>query len=112
MIIGDIISKEIPSLKVRNWIFKYRELSKNKKVTLKSISGFYIAFADIKVEPLWGEFLHDNVKAEIIYPSILHLKPNNTGLGLENGALDLIKEYSNNFIDFIISKKKKERQGN
>ena len=111
LIMGDVLSKEIPSLEVQNWLFKYRELSKNKKVTLKSISGFYISLADIEVEPSWVEFLNDNVKAENIYPPILQLKPNNTGFGLENGTTELIKEYSNNFIDFIFSKKNKKDTG-
>ena len=71
------------------------------------ISGFYVALADIKVEPFWVEFFHDNMKAEIIYPPILRLKPNKTGLKLENGTLEIVKEYSNNFIDFIINYKKK-----
>jgi hypothetical protein len=108
LIVGDILSKEIPSLDVQNWLVKYLEISKNQKKIIKTISGFYITLADIKVEPFWVEFLHDNVKTELIYPPILRLKLNNTGLGLESGALELVKEYSNNFIDFIINKKKEE----
>ena len=106
LILGDILSKEVPSLEIQNWLLKYWEISKNNKKIVKAISGFYITLADIKVEPFWVQFLHDNVKAELIYPPILRLKLNNTGLELESGALELVKEYSNNFIDFIINKKK------
>ncbi len=106
LIIGDIWNEEIPSMETQKWLLKYWEISRKKKVSLKAISGFYIALTDNNVGPFWVEFLHDNVKAEIIYPPILRLKPNNTGLRLENGTLELIKEYSNNFIDFIINKKK------
>ncbi|MFX1431723.1 MAG: hypothetical protein ACFFCY_16275, partial [Promethearchaeota archaeon] len=63
----------------------------------------------IKVEPFWIEFLRDNVRAELIYPPILRLKLNNTGFGLESGALGLVKEYSNSFIDFIINNKKRRK---
>ncbi|MFX1463794.1 MAG: hypothetical protein ACFFBF_12245 [Promethearchaeota archaeon] len=102
LIVGDILNKEVPSLEVQNWLLKYWEISKNKKTTLKAISGFYVKLADIKVEHSWVEFIHDNMKAERIYPPILRLKPNNTGLGLKNGTFELVKEYSNNFIDFSI----------
>ena len=110
LIIGDIISKEIPSLEIQNWLLKYWETSNKKKITLKAISGFYVALADIKVEPFWVEFLHDNVKADIIYPPILRLKLDKAGLELENGALELVKDYSNDFIEFIINNKKRKKK--
>ncbi len=109
LIIGDIIRKEIPSLEIQNWLLKYWETSNKKKITLKAISGFYVALADIKVEPFWVEFLHDNVKAEIIYPPILRLKLDKAGLELENGAFELVKNYSNDFIEFIINNKKRKK---
>ena len=109
LIIGDIIRKEIPSLEIQNWLLKYWETSNKKKITLKAISGFYVALADIKVEPFWVEFLHDNVKADIIYPPILRLKLDKAGLELENGALELVKDYSNDFIEFIINNKKRKK---
>ena len=105
LIIGDNISDEIPSLEIQNWLLKYWELSKKKKITLKAISGFYIATANIKVEPLWVEILHDNVKTEIIYPPILYLKLNKGELALENRVYDIVKEYSNNIIGHIIGEK-------
>ena len=83
---------------------------KQKKRALKVISGFYIALADIKVEPFWVEFLHDNVNAEIIYPPILRLKLNRAELNLENGALELVKQYSKDFIEFIINNKKRKKK--
>ena len=108
LIIGDIIGEVFPSLEIQNWLFKYEEISKKKNFIIKTISGFYIAIADIKIEPLWVEFLQDKVKAEIIYPPILHLKLNIAEFALENGALELIKDYSNNLIEFFIENKKKK----
>jgi len=105
LIIGDIISKEIPSLEIQNWILKYWEISKKKKIALKAISGFYVALAEISVKPFWVEFIHNNVKAEIIYPPIFRLKLNRTDLVLENGAYDKVKEYSNDFIEFLLRNK-------
>ena len=106
LIIGDIISKEIPSLEIQNWLIKYWEFSKSKNLNIKAISGFYVATADIKIEPFWVEFLHDNVKTELIYPPILRLKLNRGELALENGTYDIVKEYSNDFIGFFIENKK------
>ena len=109
LIIGDVISEAIPSSEIQNWLLKYREISNNCSLIVKAISGFYIAPSDIKIEPFWVEFLQDKVKAEIIYPPILHLKLNIAEFALENGALELIKDYSNNLIEFFIENKKKTR---
>ena len=112
LIIGDVHSKEIPSLELQRWLQNYWELSRKKKRVLKAISGFYIALADIRVEPFWVESLYDNVKTEIIYPPILSLKLNSGELALENGVHDLIKEYSNDFIEFLINKRKRKKKKN
>ena len=102
LIIGDIISKEIPSLEIQNWLLKYWEISKNYNLIVKAISGFYVALTNVTVEPFWVEFLHDNVRAEIIYPPILRLKLNFSEISLENGTLELVKAYSNDFIEYFI----------
>jgi len=102
LIIGDIISKEIPNLEIQNWLLKFSEISKKKKIILRAVSGFCVVVANIKVEPFWVEFLHDKVKAKLIYPPILRLKLNKADLALENGALELIKQYSKHFIELII----------
>lgn len=109
LIIGDIISKEIPSIELQNWLVKFWELSREKNIDLKAISGFYVKLAEIKVEPFWVEQLYDKVKPNLIYPPILRLKLDKVGLGLENDALDLIKEYSNDFIEFIINNNTKKK---
>jgi hypothetical protein len=108
IIIGDIISEAIPSLEIQKWLLKFGEISKINNLILKALSGFYIAITNIKIEPLWVEFLQEKVKAEIIYPPILHLKLNIAEFALENGALELIKDYSNNLIEFFIENKKKK----
>ena len=81
---------------------------KKKKSILKAISGYCISIADISVEPFWVEFLQDNVNAEIIYPPILRLKLNRAELTMEDGALELVKEYSNDFFEFFINSEKKK----
>jgi len=108
LIIGDIISGAIPSVEIQNWLLKYREISKKNNLIIKVVSGFYVTLPNVSVEPFWIEFLQDNVKAEIIYPSILHLKFNIAELELEDGALELVKDYSKEFIEFLINDKKKE----
>jgi len=110
LIIGDVIRKEIPSLEIQNWLLKYWDISKKKKITLKTISGFYVALTNIKVEPFWVEFLHDNVKADIIYPPILRLKLNLVELPLEYKTSEVVKEYSDDFIEFLINNKKRKKR--
>ena len=105
LIIGDVISKEIPSLEIQNWLYKYRESSKNNNLIIKTISGFYVALVEISVEPFWVEFLHNNVKAELFLPPVLRLRLNKACLALENGALELVKGYSHAFIEFLLNNK-------
>jgi len=107
LIIGDIISKEISSLEIQNWLLKYGEITNNNNFIVKAMSGFYITPSDIKIKPLWVESLQENINAETIYPPILRLKLNKAGLALENRALDLVKEYSNDFIEFLVNNKKR-----
>jgi len=104
LIIGDVINKAIPSLEIQNWLLKYREISNNCNLIVKAISGFYIAPSDIKIEPFWVESLQENINAEMTFPPILSLKLNRAELALENGALELVKAYSNDFIEFFIEK--------
>jgi len=104
LIIGDFSNEAIPSLEIQNWLLKYREISNNNNQIVKAISGFYIAPSDIKIEPFWIESLQENIKAEMIYPPIICLKLNKAGLILENGALEIVKAYCNDFIEFFIEK--------
>ena len=113
LIIGDVISGTSLNLEIQNWLLKFWEISKKRDLNLKLVSGFYVVLTDNSIHPLWVDFLQDNVKAENIYPPILRLKLNTTDLSLKKGTLELVKEYSNDFIDFFINneirfKKKKD----
>ena len=61
------------------------------------------------MEPFWVKFLHDNVIAETIYPSIIRLKLNKADLAFKNGVHEIVKEYSNKLIEFIIKKIKNKK---
>ena len=106
LIIGDVISEAIPSPEIHNWLLKYKEISNNNNLVVKTVSGFYVTPSDIKIKPLWIESLQENIKVEMIYLPILHLKLNREELALENGAFDIVKEYSTNLIEFFIEKNK------
>ena len=108
LIIGDNISEVIPSMEIQNWLLKYREISKINNLIVKAISGFYIAPSDIKIEPFWIESLQEIINAEIIHPPILHLKLNRAEMTLEDRALELVKDYSNDFFEFFINNEKKK----
>jgi len=105
LIIGDNLSEVIPSLEIQNWLLKYGEVLNKSNLIIKAISGFYVTLTDILIEPSWMEFLQGNVNAEIIYPPMLHLKFNIAELVLEDGALELVKDYTNDFIEFFLRNK-------
>ena len=102
LIIGDVTSELNPSREIQDWLHKYKKIAKNKNLTIKVVSGFYVA-TDCSDQTLWVEFLQDNVKAEKLYPPILILKLNETDISLENGSLESIKYYINDIIDFFIN---------
>ena len=104
LIIGDVLNKEIPSLEIQKWLLNYKKISKINNLVVKTLSGFYVAPSDIKIEPLWIESLQENIKAEMVYPPILSLKLNRADLSLEDGALGLVMSYSNDFFKFFIKK--------
>jgi hypothetical protein len=106
LIIGDVITGVIPSSVIQNWLNKYREIAETKNITIKAVSGFCIALTDITIDPFWIESLQTNINAEIIFPPILRLKLNREELALENDSLEIIKAYSNDFIEFFINYKK------
>ncbi|MHA1914222.1 MAG: hypothetical protein ACW986_09920 [Promethearchaeota archaeon] len=110
LIIGDVISDATPSVEIQNWLLKYLETSKQKNYQgIKAISGFYVIRAENKTEPFWIEFLQDNVEHEIIYPPILRLRLDQGELALENGANVIVKEYSDDFVEFMINNEKSIR---
>ncbi|MEJ2278843.1 MAG: hypothetical protein P8Y70_14015 [Candidatus Lokiarchaeota archaeon] len=108
LIIGDLINNEIPSLEIQNWLLKYCEISCKLNLNLKAISVFYVTSTSTQtsVQPLWARFLKDNVKANIVFPPLLHLKLNLVNLSLENGTIDLIKKYTDDFIEFFVNNEK------
>ncbi len=110
LIIGDDINKAIPSLEIQNWLLKFVEISKKSNLIIKAISSYYVTLADIQVELSWMEFLQENVNAEKVYPPILCLKFNLAELILDEGALELINNYSNDFIEFLINDKVKKEK--
>ena len=105
LIIGDVISKTIPSSETQDWLLKYREIAKNNNLVVKTVSGFYVAPSDVITEPFWGDYLQENINAEMIYPPILSLKLDKARLELEKGALELVKAFSNDFIVFYLRNK-------
>ena len=102
LIIGDVISGASPSSEIQNWLTKYREIAKTKNITIKAVSGFYIAITDITIDPFWIESLQANINSEIVFPPIFRLKLNKEELALENDSLKKIKSYSNDFIKFFL----------
>lgn len=109
LIIGDIISETIPSLEIQNWVSKYGVVSKANNLEVKALSGFYVALNDTKIEPFWVDFIKENIRAEILYPPILSLKLKVADLTKSNGVFDIVRSYSNDFIEFLINNKKKKK---
>jgi hypothetical protein len=102
LIIGDIISKTIPSIAIQNWVIKYRE-SNNINLSLEALSGFLITQNEIE-HTIWAEFLQDNIPAKTNFPPILFLKLPKSDFALETGIHQLVREYSKKFIEFIIDR--------
>ena len=103
LIIGDVINEASPSPEIQDWLLKYSEYSNDRKFIIKTLSSFYITAYDIKNESIWFESLQENINAEMIYPPIVRIKLNKTGLSLEDEAFELVRAYSDDFIKFLIN---------
>jgi len=108
MIIGDYIRKNVPSLEIQNWVLKYAENSKLYNKELQALSGFYVSLTETENDSIWVEFLRRYVKAKLLFPPILRLKLKNSDLPLEIGALEIVKDYSNDFIEYLLNKNNKQ----
>ena len=108
LIIGDIISETMPSREIQNWLLNFGENSRKNNLILKALSCFYVTLNDIQDNTLWIEFFQENINAEIIYPPIICLKQNSEELFLEKKVLNIIRKYSNDFIEILLYNKKKE----
>ena len=106
LIIGDVIEKEkIPSPELYNWMVKFSELCKIKKLIIKTISCYCVISKEIDVKPFWINFFRENNFSLAIFPPILQLKLKEGGFTLEKNVLKSVKDYSNEFIEFFIDKK-------
>jgi len=108
MIIGDYIRENVPSLEIQNWVLKYAENSKLYNKELQALSGFYVSLTETENDSIWVEFLRRYVKAKLLFPPILRLKLKNSDLPLEIGALEIVKDYSNDFIEYLLNKNNKQ----
>lgn len=102
LIIGDVVKEEFPSLEIKEWLLKYCEMSSRINLILRILSGFCVSTSSSLDRPLWNNILKDIIKAKMLYPPLLHLKLNIKNYCLENGTVDLVKEYSDDFIKYII----------
>jgi menaquinone-dependent protoporphyrinogen IX oxidase len=102
LIIGDNISDIRPSEEIQDWLFKYKDVSKENNFILKALSCFCIVLTDTNTKLSWVEFIQKNINSEIFFPPMLCLKLERAGYTLENSTLELVKNYSNNIIEYII----------
>ncbi|MFX0177681.1 MAG: hypothetical protein ACFE85_15825 [Candidatus Hodarchaeota archaeon] len=108
LIIGDIFGEKIPSLEIQNWVLKYSEDSILCNKELQALSGFYVSLTEMENELIWIEFLRKYIKAKLIFPPILCLKLKKSELPLKIGALEIVKDYSNDFIEYLLNRNKKK----
>ncbi|MFX0075918.1 MAG: hypothetical protein ACFE96_10780, partial [Candidatus Hermodarchaeota archaeon] len=106
LIIGDIIEEEIiPSPEIQDWFNKFSELCDSAQLIIKSISGYCVCSPNFDVNHYWINLFQQNNLSLTIFPPILKLNIKKGGLTLENNVLQLVKDYSNDFIEFLIKDK-------
>jgi len=101
LIIGDTITDGVPSVEIQNWLTKYRESSEKRDFSVKALSGFYVVTTDV-TRSLWGISLEKNVKSERFFPPVMQFKVDEKNLVIEKGALEIVKKFSNDFMDILI----------
>ena len=108
LIIGDVIEEEkIPSPELLNWLVKFSELCKKRPLVINSISSYWVTSEKNDMKPIWIKFFRDYNLSIGIFPPVLQLKLKEGGLNLEKNGLKSVKDYSNEFIEFLINNKKR-----
>jgi hypothetical protein len=106
LIFGDLIKDEkIPSPELRIWVDKFSELCKKNQLVINYTSCYYVTSTNIDLKTFWLNFLRENNFYQTIFPPILQLKMEQGGMTLEKNVLKLVKDYSNEFIEFLIDNK-------
>jgi hypothetical protein len=103
LILGDIICEKPTILELKNWILSYINLLNLKDKKIKYISGFFVTPSDFMIKPVWIDILREYIGEKLMFPPILHLNLNREEFKLENNASDMINEYCNEFIEFILN---------
>jgi hypothetical protein len=100
LILGDIISENIPSMEIQNWALNYREISECNNLKIEALSGFLISVNEKNMDSLWYyKFIQNNILAKTIFPPILHFNLDNTNFASESCVHRLVKEYSIKIIE-------------
>ena len=105
LIVGDIINENVPNLKLKNWLLNYMNISDQKSHELQYISGYYITLTNAPIKPSWIEIIQNDIRSKQKCLPILHLKLDREICKLENESSELIKNYSNDIIECIVSEK-------
>ena len=103
LILGDIICEKPTILELKNWILSYINLLNLKDKKIKYISGFFVTPSDFMIKPVWIDILREYIGEKLMFPPILHLNLNREEFKLENNTSDMINEYCNEFIEFILN---------
>jgi hypothetical protein len=103
LILGDVLCEKSPVSELQNWILKYINFLNLQEKRLIRISGFYITPSDLAIKPAWIDIVRDQMGIELIHPPVLNLNLNREDYKLENKASDMVNEYCNEFIEFILN---------
>ena len=106
LIIGDLAGEIIPSLEIQNWLINFSKTIENYNFQIKNLSVYCIGLTDLNIEALWIEFLQNRLNINNIFPPLLHLNLDKSNLSLEDSAIELIRNYSNDLKKDLIDKKK------
>jgi len=69
------------------------------------MSSYFVNSTGIDVKHLWIDFFQENNFSLALFPPVLQLKMEESGLSLEKDVLKSVKDYSNDFIEFFIENK-------
>jgi len=84
---------------------KFSEICNTEQLTIKSISVYFVSSTKFDANHYWINLFQKNKLSLTLFPPIVHLEMKKGGLTLENNVLQLVKDYSNDFIEFLIKNK-------
>ena len=103
LIIGDIISNNLPNLDLLSWLKNFSFLSLKDHKQIKTIIMYCVGTPSKAYELEWQKFFQENFISVSIYSPVLYVEVIPSQYSLENHLINKIKQFSKCIVSYLYS---------